>query len=54
MKLLLGFDRTFLWALRGVLRVFVRATVVPEDALVRLHGRARRVSDASRAPGIPR
>ncbi len=30
-----------MWALRGVLRVFVRATVVPEDALQRLHGRAR-------------
>ena len=41
MKRLLGLDRTFLWALRGVLRVFVRANVVPEDALVRLHGRAR-------------
>jgi hypothetical protein len=41
MKRLLGLDRTFLWALRGVLRVFVRANVVPEDALVRLHGRTR-------------
>ena len=27
--------------LRGVMRVFVRPTVVPEDALSRLHGRAR-------------
>ncbi len=34
-------NRTLTWALRGVLRVFVRATVVPEDALQRLHGRAR-------------
>ena len=41
MKRLLGLDRTLMWALRGVLRVFVRATVAPEDALVRLHGRAR-------------
>ncbi len=41
MKRLLGLDRTFSWALRGVLRVFVRASVVPEDAFVRLHGRAR-------------
>jgi len=40
-KRLLGLDRTLLWALRGLLRVFVRTTVVPEDALVRLHGRAR-------------
>jgi glycerol-3-phosphate O-acyltransferase len=30
-----------MWALRGVMRVFVRAAVVPEDALQRLHGRAR-------------
>ncbi len=30
-----------MWALRGVMRPFVRATVVPEDALQRLHGRAR-------------
>ncbi len=30
-----------MWALRGVMRVFVRATVVPEDALQRLRGRAR-------------
>ncbi len=33
--------RTLLWILRGVMRVFVRPTVVPEDALARLHGRAR-------------
>jgi glycerol-3-phosphate O-acyltransferase len=30
-----------MWAMRGVMRVFVRATVVPEDSLQRLHGRAR-------------
>src|SRR5688500_20355335 len=30
-----------MWMLRGVMRVFVRPTVVPEDALARLHGRAR-------------
>ena len=30
-----------MWMLRGVMRVFVRPTVVPEDALSRLHGRAR-------------
>jgi glycerol-3-phosphate O-acyltransferase len=29
-----------MWMLRGVMRVFVRPTVVPEDALARLHGRA--------------
>jgi len=34
-------NRTLIWALRGVMRVFVRPTVVPEDALQRLHGRAR-------------
>jgi glycerol-3-phosphate O-acyltransferase len=34
-------NRTLMWALRGVMRVFVRATVVPEDSLQRLHGRAR-------------
>ncbi|HTL50256.1 MAG TPA: glycerol-3-phosphate 1-O-acyltransferase PlsB [Steroidobacteraceae bacterium] len=34
-------NRTLLWMLRGVMRVFVRPTVVPEDALSRLHGRAR-------------
>ncbi|MFZ2507835.1 MAG: glycerol-3-phosphate 1-O-acyltransferase PlsB, partial [Steroidobacteraceae bacterium] len=41
MKRLSGLDRTISWALRSVLRVFVRASVVPEDAFVRLHGRAR-------------
>src|SRR5687768_18575542 len=30
-----------MWMLRGVMRVFVRPTVVPEGALQRLHGRAR-------------
>jgi len=34
-------NRTILWMQRGVMRVFVRPTVVPEDALSRLHGRAR-------------
>ncbi|HUG04408.1 MAG TPA: glycerol-3-phosphate 1-O-acyltransferase PlsB [Steroidobacteraceae bacterium] len=34
-------NRTLMWALRGVMRVFVRPTVVPEDSLQRLHGRAR-------------
>ncbi|MGH8197153.1 MAG: hypothetical protein ACRETI_03190, partial [Steroidobacteraceae bacterium] len=34
-------NRTLLWALRGIMRPFVRAVVVPEDALQRLHGRAR-------------
>jgi glycerol-3-phosphate O-acyltransferase len=34
-------NRTLMWALRGVMRVFVRETVVPEDALQRLRGRAR-------------
>lgn len=43
MKRLFGLNRTLIWALRSILRVFVRATVVPEDALVRLHGRARPV-----------
>lgn len=33
--------RTWLWLMRGLLRVFVRATVAPEDALQRLRGRAR-------------
>ncbi|MBX3702919.1 MAG: glycerol-3-phosphate 1-O-acyltransferase PlsB [Steroidobacteraceae bacterium] len=36
-------NRTLLWALRGVMRLFVRATVVPEDAIQRLRGRARAV-----------
>jgi glycerol-3-phosphate O-acyltransferase len=30
-----------MWALRGLLRVFVHATVVPEDARERMRGRAR-------------
>jgi glycerol-3-phosphate O-acyltransferase len=30
-----------MWMLRGIMRVFVRPTVVPEDALQRLHGRAK-------------
>jgi glycerol-3-phosphate O-acyltransferase len=30
-----------MWMLRGLMRVFVRPTVVPEDARERLHGRAR-------------
>ena len=30
-----------MWMLRGLMRVFVRPAVVPEDALSRLHGRAR-------------
>jgi glycerol-3-phosphate O-acyltransferase len=30
-----------MWLLRGLMRLFVRPTVVPEDALQRLHGRAR-------------
>jgi glycerol-3-phosphate O-acyltransferase len=34
-------NRTLMWMLRGVMRVFVRPTVVPEDAPQRLHGRAR-------------
>ena len=37
----LGLDRTLLWALRGILRLFVRPTVMPEDAVNRLQGRAR-------------
>jgi glycerol-3-phosphate O-acyltransferase len=34
-------NRTLTWMLRGLMRVFVRPAVVPEDALSRLHGRAR-------------
>jgi glycerol-3-phosphate O-acyltransferase len=34
-------NRTLMWLLRGLMRPFVRPTVVPEDALSRLHGRAR-------------
>ena len=30
-----------MWMLRGLMRPFVRPTVVPQDALSRLHGRAR-------------
>jgi glycerol-3-phosphate O-acyltransferase len=30
-----------MWMLRGLMRVFVRPTIVPEDARERLHGRAR-------------
>lgn len=41
MKHLPVLDRSWLWALRGLMRVFVRPSVVPEDALQRLHGRAR-------------
>ncbi len=40
---LLGLDRTFLWAMRGLSRLFVRATLVPADARERLKGRARPV-----------
>jgi len=36
-------NRTLLWALRAVMRLFVRATVVPADARERLRGRARAV-----------
>jgi glycerol-3-phosphate O-acyltransferase len=36
-------NRTLLWALRAVMRPFVRATVVPADARERLRGRARAV-----------
>ncbi|MGQ0383458.1 MAG: glycerol-3-phosphate 1-O-acyltransferase PlsB [Gammaproteobacteria bacterium] len=36
-------NRTLLWALRGVMRLFVRPTVVPGDAIQRLRGRARAV-----------
>jgi len=32
-----------MWMLRSLMRVFVRPAVVPEDALSRLHGRARPV-----------
>ncbi len=43
MKRFLGLDQTLFWALRGLLRIFVRAKVVPEDALQRLRGRNRPV-----------
>ncbi|MBP6514425.1 MAG: glycerol-3-phosphate 1-O-acyltransferase PlsB, partial [Steroidobacteraceae bacterium] len=36
----LGLDRTVLWALRGLSRIFVRPTVFPEDARARLGGTA--------------
>jgi glycerol-3-phosphate O-acyltransferase len=36
-------NRTLLWALRGVMRLFVRSATAPEDAMQRLHGRARPV-----------
>lgn len=39
----LGLDRTALWALRGLSRLFVRPTVFPEDARTRLAGTARPV-----------
>ena len=39
----LGLDRSFLWAMRGLLRLFVRPAVMPEDALTRLKGRTRAV-----------
>lgn len=39
----LGLDRTVLWVLRGLLRLFVRPTLVPEDAVARLAGTARPV-----------
>jgi glycerol-3-phosphate O-acyltransferase len=34
-------NRTLMWMLRGLMRVFVRPAIVPEDAVQRLHGRAR-------------
>ncbi len=36
-------NRTLLWALRAVMRLFVRSATVPEDAMQKLHGRARAV-----------
>jgi glycerol-3-phosphate O-acyltransferase len=38
---LFGLDRTFLWAMRRILRLFVRPTIMPEDATTRLKGPAR-------------
>ena len=32
----LGLDRSFLWAMRGLMRLFVRPGVAPADALERL------------------
>ena len=40
---LLGLDRTFFWAMRGVSRLIVRPTVMPEDATTKLQGRTRPV-----------
>ncbi len=37
----LGLDRTFLWAMRGLSRLFVRPTLVPADARERLKGSGR-------------
>ena len=34
-------NRTLLWMLRGLMRVFVRPAVVPEDALARLEHASR-------------
>ena len=39
----LGLDRSFLWAMRGLMRLFVRPGVAPADALERLRGRSRPV-----------
>jgi glycerol-3-phosphate O-acyltransferase len=39
----LGLDRTLQWVLRGLLRLFVRPTLVPEDVAQRLSGTARPV-----------
>jgi glycerol-3-phosphate O-acyltransferase len=39
----LGLDRTLLWVLRGLMRLFVRPALVPEDAAQRLSGTARPV-----------
>jgi len=39
----LGLDRSFLWAMRGLMRLFVRPGVAPADALERLQGRTRPV-----------
>ena len=39
----LGLDRSLLWAMRGLLRLFVRPTLVPEDTRTRLKGRTRPV-----------
>lgn len=39
----LGLDRSFLWAMRSISRLFVRPTVMPEDLPARLKGRARPV-----------